>query len=132
MLGELLERGRMMTRKELATIVGGLMIGTGCSAPAEKLTPTVGSAGLVAPATLTRVTSMSVLLSSGGNYPDRFSVRMSPASGWSVSILDPRVVDATIGPAGESLEIKSKAAGSAVVSLKHPYYGTMTINVHCT
>ncbi|HTA40282.1 MAG TPA: hypothetical protein VK760_14460 [Candidatus Acidoferrales bacterium] len=120
-----------MTRKELATVVGGLMIGAGCSAPAEKLTPPPGSAELVKPETLTRVTAVHVSLSSGGNYPDRCTLKMSPASGWSISILDPRVVEANIGPAGDSLEIKSKAPGVAVVSLTHPNAGTMTINVRC-
>jgi hypothetical protein len=122
-----------MTRRELATVVGGLMIGAGCSGPAgaEKVTPSARSAEL-APAGLTRVTGMSVFLASGGNYPDHLTLKMSPASGWSVSILDPRVVEAKIGAAGDSLEIRSKAPGVAVVSLTHPYAGTMSINVRCS
>jgi hypothetical protein len=121
-----------MTRKELATVVGSLMIGAGCSAPAEKLTPAAGSAELAAPDTLERITGMSVLLNAGNIYPDRFSLKMSPASGWSVSILDPRVVEAKIGPAGDSLDIKSTAPGVAVVSLTHPNAGTISINVRCS
>jgi hypothetical protein len=121
-----------MTRKELATIVGGLILGTGCSARAEELTPVAGAAQIEASATLTRVTSMNVSLSSGGNYPDHVTIKMMPASEWSISILDPRVVDASIGAAGDSLEIKGKAPGVAVVYLKHPSYGTMTINVRCS
>jgi hypothetical protein len=119
----------MMTRKELATIVGGLLLGTGCSMPAEKLTPSAGTAELASTTTLTRVTSMSVSLNAPGVFPDHFSVKMSPASGWGISILDPRVVEASIGASGDSLEIKSKAPGVSQVSLKHPYYGTMTINI---
>jgi hypothetical protein len=120
-----------MTRKELATVVGGLMIGAGCSAPVEKLTPAAAGAEFAEPAGLTRVTGMTVFLRYDNNYPDRCSIRMSPASGWSVSILDPRVVEANLAPAGDSLEIKGKGPGSAIVSLKHPYAGTMDINVRC-
>jgi hypothetical protein len=119
-----------MTRKELATVAAGLMI-AGCSAPGEKPTPSAAPAELTAQGTLTRVTGMTVLLNTGGNSPDHCSLRMSPPSGWSISILDPRVIEANIAPAGDSLEIKSKAPGVAIVYLKHPYYGTMTINVRC-
>ncbi len=51
-----------------------------------------------APATLTRVTGTSVFLSSGNDYPDHCSVRMYRHRD-ERSILDPRVVEASIGPA---------------------------------
>ena len=123
-----------MTRKELATAVGGLVIGAGCSAQAGKLVlPVAGAAEAAAQA---RINRMQMNLNSKPvDFTDRTnqgSVGPSPNYGWTFEVADRNIVEAHYeSHLQNDVVIKAKAPGSTTVKFHNPGYGTMVVYVNC-
>jgi hypothetical protein len=123
-----------MTRKELGVAVGGLIIGAGCSGPAEKLVFPEADAVEPAQQAIARINRMSVNLTAkviGFTHTDEFSIGLSPSYGWTYTNSDPNVAEVTYPPNANDAIIKSKANGRTTVRFSNAGYGALEVTVNC-
>jgi hypothetical protein len=122
-----------MTRRELATAVGGLMIGTGCSATAEKLMlPAAVAAEHLPPVVV--ITSIHVNLAAAGTQRvplNECTIGLSPNFGWTFTIYDPLVVDVTFTNNNNYVKLTRKGSGSTIVLFFYNGKGALKVLANC-